>query len=440
MSSKPADTPIKGADLLSREISVLGRWAAGVILGLIAVIAIWTLASSISGAVIASGYLRVERRIHPVQHPEGGIVKAIRVTEGETVVAGQILAELDDVDASAADKELQAQIDAETARQARLDAEYKGRVNIQFPAELLGRRKDLRIEALLASEESVFRTRLSLINEQRRKLAEQREALSHEIASWGRQMEATERSLALLAKQERMASTLMEKKFYAETHVLDARRAIAEKEEKKYEAQSLQSQARQRIGDIEMRLQTLNATNRAEIAKEMSDSRIRMTVLRERAKPAGSALERRLVRAPVNGTVNLLKAGNPGSVIPPRETVVEIVPVEASLIAEVRIAPPDISELHAGQVVDVELSGLNRRVTPIVPGKVVSMSADLLSDPANPQIRYFNAKIDLSNVKLDVPLSAGMPVVAYIKTRERSPLELWLDPVVGALRHSLRER
>ena len=151
-------------------------------------------------------------------------------------------------------------------------------------------------------------------------------------------------------------------------------------------------------------------------------------------------LARRLVRAPVAGTVNLLKAGNPGSVIPPRETVAEIVPVEASLIAEVRIAPPDISELHLGQMVDVELSGLNRRVTPLVSGKVVSVSTDLLADPSDPRVRYFNAKIDISAAKTDVPLSAGMPVVAYIRTVERSPLELWLDPVVGALRHSLRER
>ena len=172
----------------------------------------------------------------------------------------------------------------------------------------------------------------------------------------------------------------------------------------------------------------------------MSDSRSRMTVLRERARPASSALERRLVRAPVNGTVNLLKAGNPGSVIPPRETVVEIVPVEASLLAEVRVSPADISELHPGQAVDVELSGLNRRATPIVAAKLLSVSADLLTDPANPEIRYFNAKIDMSAAKLDVPLTAGMPVVAYIRTRARTPLELWLDPVVGALRHSLRER
>lgn len=432
--------PAEGTDLISREIATLRRWAAGVILGLVAIVTIWTLASSISGAVIASGFLRIERRIHPVQHPEGGIVKAIRVAEGEAVVAGQILAELDDVDASAADTELRTQIDSETAKQARLEAEYKGRGNIQFPAELLARKADLRIEALLASEEAVYSSRLLLINEQRRKLAEQREALAHEIAGWGRQMEATERSLVLLAKQEQMANMLAEKKFYAETRVLDAQRAIAEKEEKKYEAQSLQSAARQRIADIEMRLQTLNANNRAEIAKEISDSRIRMVVLRERAKPASSALERRLVRAPVNGTVNLLKAGNPGSVIPPRETVVEIVPVEASLIAEVRVAPADISELHPGQPVEVEFSGLNRRATPIVPGKVQSVSADLLTDPANPQIRYFNAKIEMSDIKLGVPLTAGMPVVAYIRTRERTPLEMWLDPVVGALRHSLRER
>ena len=405
-----------------------------------AIVAIWTFASSISAAVIASGFLRIERRIHPVQHPEGGIVKAIRVVEGETVVAGQILAELDDVDASAADQELQSQIDAESARQARLEAEYKRRGSIQFPAALLARKSDLHIEALLAGEEAVFRTRQSLLNEQRRKLAEQKTALASEIANWGRQAEAADRSLALLARQEQMVIALQEKKFFAETRVLDAQRAIAEKEEKKYEAQSLQSQARQRIGDVELRLQTLDANNKAEIAKDLSDSRIRMAVLNERAKPASRALERRLVRAPVAGTVNLLKAGNPGSVIPPRETVAEIVPVEASLIAEVRIAPPDISELHLGQMVDVELSGLNRRVTPLVSGKVVSVSTDLLADPSDPRVRYFNAKIDISAAKTDVPLSAGMPVVAYIRTVERSPLELWLDPVVGALRHSLRER
>lgn len=112
----------------------------------------------------------------------------------------------------------------------------------------------------------------------------------------------------------------------------------------------------------------------------------------------------------------------------------------ATMMRQTPSAPQTISELHPGQAVEVEFSGLNRRATPIVPGKVMSISADLLTDPANPQIRYFNAKIEMSNVKLDVPLTAGMPVVAYIRTHERTPLEMWLDPVVGALRHSLRER
>lgn len=433
--SDPTET-----DSAGREIAALKRWAAGIIFGLIAIVTVWTLASSISGAVVASGFLRVERRINSVQHAEGGIVKVIRVAEGESVVAGQVLVELDDVEASAADSELRAQIDAEAARQARLEAEFAKRGVIRFPADLVERKSDLRVAALLASEEAVFRSRHSLLNEQRLKLAQQRDALANEILSWGRQMEATERSLDLLSRQEQMANTLLEKKFYAETRVLDARRAIAEKEEKKYEAQSYQSQARQRIGDVELRLHALNATNQAEVAKDLADSRIKMAVLKERIKPASSALERRLVRAPVAGTVNLLKAGNPGSVIPPRETVAEIVPDQPSLVAEVRVAPPDISELHIGQKVDVELSGLNRRTTPLVPGTVVSVSRDILSDPANPSIRYFNARIELSDVKADVPLNAGMPLVAYIRTRERSPLELWLDPVVGALRHSLRER
>lgn len=427
-------------DPLGFEIAVLTRRAAGVVLGLVAIVAVWTAASSISSAVIASGYLRIERRIHPVQHPEGGIVKAIRVKEGDSVAAGQVLAELDDVDASASNMELRAQIDAESARQARLEAEYERRGSIRVPATLAARRTEPRVDALLAAEEALFRSRIALQAEQKRKLLDQREALNGEIASWGRQIEATDRSLTLLNRQEKMALSLAEQKFFAESRVLDAQRAVAEKEEKKFEAQSLQNQARQRIGDIELRLQSIDATSRAEVAKDLADSRIRMAVLNERARPASSALERRLVRAPVAGTVNLLKAGNPGSVLPPRETVAEIVPAEAFLVAEVRVAPADISELHPGQEVDVELSGLNRRSTPIVPGKMLSVSSDLLTEPANPQIHYFNARIDLGKVDLDVPLTPGMPVVAYIRTRERTPLELWLDPVIGALRHSLRER
>jgi hypothetical protein len=89
----------------------------------------------------------------------------------------------------------------------------------------------------------------------------------------------------------------------------------------------------------------------------------------------------------------------------------------------------------------VELSGLNRRATPLLAGKVTFVSPDLNSDPSAPATKFFIARVSLdSHQAAGIELSPGMPIVAYIKTRERSPIELWLDPIIGALRHSMRER
>ena len=115
-------------------------------------------------------------------------------------------------------------------------------------------------------------------------------------------------------------------------------------------------------------------------------------------------------------------------------------PDRSLLVADVRINPADIDDVREGQEAEVELSGLNRRVTPLLQGTVSFVSPDLNTDQANPAIKFFVVRIGLSNaMPKEVSISPGMPVAAYIRTRKRSPLELWLDPVIGAIRKSLRE-
>ena len=84
---------------------------------------------------------------------------------------------------------------------------------------------------------------------------------------------------------------------------------------------------------------------------------------------------------------------------------------------------------------------MNRRVTPLVHGRVSMVSSDLLTDPANAQVKFFTVQVELKpSAPLNFEMRPGLPIAAYIQTHERTPLALWLDPLIGGLRKSLRER
>jgi len=91
-------------------------------------------------------------------------------------------------------------------------------------------------------------------------------------------------------------------------------------------------------------------------------------------------------------------------------------------------------------MVEVEFSGMNRRVTPLIHGKVAMVSSDLITDPANAQVKYFTVHVELKPVApLNFEVRPGLPVAAYIQTRMRTPLDLWLDPLIGGIRKAMRE-
>jgi multidrug efflux pump subunit AcrA (membrane-fusion protein) len=170
------------------------------------------------------------------------------------------------------------------------------------------------------------------------------------------------------------------------------------------------------------------------------ETQSRILNLQERQLPFKDSLKKRILLAPASGVVNAVRVHTEGGVIAPREPILEITPDKSGLIAEVRISPADVDEVRAEQEVEVEFSGMNRRVTSLVKGRVQTVSSDLITDPANAQVKYFVVRVELTPA---TPLSfeprPGMPVSTYIKTRDRTPLEIWLDPLIGGVRKSLRE-
>lgn len=427
-------------DKAHREIKVLIRVSAVVLFLIFGVVGIWSVLATLSGAVIATGVIKVEENAKFVQHQTGGVVRRILVKEGQTVRIGEPLFELEDVESVASFEIVTDQMAAETAKLARLQAENGEATRIQFPSSLLSRRGEPKIAAILSQENQHFQARQQLYNDQIVGMRTQQRELQVEISSLARQMDAARDSLAYLLDQEKMFASLMEQQFISQARMLDAKRAISEKRENLHEYESLHSQARQKLADLDLRISQLRENRLAENSREIVEVQNRMLDLRERRKPYQDALDKTVIKSPANGIINAINIHTEGGVVGPRETIMEITPAETRLLAEVRLNPADIDEIRMSQEVEVEFSGLNRRSTPLIPGKVEFVSSDLITDTANPALKYFTVRILLTpREKLGFEMKVGMPLVAFIKTRERSPIEIWLDPLLGGLRKALRE-
>lgn len=423
-----------------RELKRLVRVAAIALAVTFGIGGLWSVLATLSGAVIAQGVIKVEANTKLVQHLEGGVVRRILVKDGDRVAAGQPVVELEDTEASASLSIVNDQLDAELAKLARLQAEIDNAPRIRFPDALLARKSDPSLQRILQREEDHFKARHALVREQIAKLNEQRQQAEAEIASYDRQMVAAEASLGYLRDQQKSYQGLVEKNFIAPARMLDVHRSVSEKEEKKFEYEALRSQARQKLSDVQLRLSQVTTNRYAENSRDMVETQTRILNLQERQLPFKDSLKKRILTAPASGTVNATRIHTEGGVVGPRETILEITPDTSSMIAETRVSPGDIDEVRVGQMVEVEFSGMNRRVTPLIHGRVAMVSSDLITDPANAQVKYFTVHIELKpEAQLNFEVRPGLPVAAYIQTRMRTPLDLWLDPLIGGIRKAMRE-
>lgn len=423
-----------------REIRQLARLAFIIAVFLLGGIGLWSAIATLNGAVIASGVIKVDTDPKFVQHETGGVVRKILVREGQQVAAGDVLFELEDIQAGAALGSVNDQLAADMAKIARLEAENSGAKHVRFPEALLARRAEPQIALLLERESALFQARSRLYADQTQGLQAQQKELLSEQQSLERRIKAADESLDYLDQQLGMFETLQTKGFVSSARLIEIKRAKSEKQESRLEYEMLRSQAAQKLVDAGLRLSQLRESRVTDNARDIVELQARINEMHQRERPLQDSMTRRLVRAPASGIVNAIRVTTEGGVVRPGETILEITPNEVDRLAEVKVNPADIEQVRQDQDVELEFAGLNRRVTPLVAGKVAFVSSDLIRDQANPQIQYFNVRVVLTPAEpLNFAIKAGMPVTAFITTQERTPLEIWLDPIIGGLRRTLRE-
>ncbi len=397
-----------------------------------------------SGAVIASGVVKVSKERKIVQHLEGGIVDRILVEEGDRVEKGQVLVRLKSSVVDANVSILQGQLWYKMAQASRLRAESRFADAIEWQEELTELGNDPKIAKILQEEQAVFQStkkdllgKIELYNSQIGQMEEKIIGAREEMAAQEEIVRTLEEELA--AKEE-----LFEERYIDKAQLLVIQRNIAERKGQAGALRQAIAESGQKIEELKLRIIDLrNQYQQTAIAK-LSEIGDQVFGLQEKLKPNRDQKERLEIKAPVSGEViNLQVHSEEGGVIHPGQAVLEIVPEDAKLFIETMVSLQDITKIHEGQHTNVQLTAFNRRDIPPIKGNVSYISGDKLSqETPNGTSSYYLAHVEVDPESLKdsgAYLSPGMPAVCYITTETRTILKYLLDPLLQNFDRALRE-
>jgi HlyD family type I secretion membrane fusion protein len=402
----------------------------------------WASLAPLMGAVIASGVVKVENNRKTVQHLEGGIVKEILVQDGDHVQAGQPLIIIRDAKIDAQLMGASAQLEAEMAKAARLQAERDGLSAIAFPIDLTNRRAEPRVAQLLRVETSLFETKRHALKEQLQLIQSQTREIRQEMEGLNAQAQAGRSALDLLNQEIEANEKLQKLNFISKMQVLKLHRNREEYQSRQGESLAALAKARQKITELEMRGANLRNQYQQAAADELAIAQSRTVDLSERVKPSQDAVKRQAITAPIAGTVVALKVFTVGGVVAPGAPLLDIVPEEDTLIIEARVNVDDIQHVHPGIPADIRFTAYPTRSTPLVMGELKYVSADRLTDKDTGASYYLaQVRVDQDSIAAAtaVKLQPGLRAEVFLKTGERTALDYLLEPISSSLRRALRE-
>lgn len=400
----------------------------------------WATLAPLDGAALAPGVVTVKSYRKTVQHLEGGIVHALHVRDGDPVQVGDVLLELDDSQLRAEFEMVRSQLIALLAQESRLQAEQKTHDGaLPVPDFAPG---DPRIREAMANEEQIFQTR--------------RSSLSGEVSIFEKnivQLEAQIEGLqAMVSSKQELASSyaeeiadlraLLAEGFIDIQRLRDQERSLTRLRSEIAEHRSAMAQARLRISETRLQILQLNKAFASEVAAQLGDTHTRVRDLRERLAAIQSRLERTRIVAPESGMVIGLSVHTVGGVIGAGTPLLDIVPTDAELVVEARIAPTDIDRVAIGRHADIRFSAFKSSTTPVIEGMLTHISADRLID-TDTGMPYYLGRLELTEEGRatlgGLTLLPGMPAEVLINTGERTLLNYLMQPAGDALARSLIE-
>ncbi|HGF0771603.1 TPA: HlyD family type I secretion periplasmic adaptor subunit [Kluyvera georgiana] len=410
-------------------------WA---ILGFFIIMIAWASLADIDEVTRGDGKAIPSSRLQKIQNLEGGIVAEVFVHEGEVVKAGAPLLRLDDTRFRSNAGESEADRLALEARIQRLTAQLDNKETLTLSPEILNKTPDIangEME-LFASVNKRIQSELSGLNEQ---LVQKKQ----ELLDYQAKGAQYRRSLGLLQQEISMSEPLVAKGAISKVEVLRLRRSEVETRGQLESVTLAVPRAEAAIKEIESKISETRGRYRSEALSQLNEARTDLSKTEASGKAIEDRVNRTLVTSPVRGIVKQLMVNTIGGVIQPGNDLVEIVPLDDTLLVEAKIRPQDIAFLRPGQEAMVKFTAYDYTIYGGLKAKLEQISPDTVTDKDGKSfyvIRLRTEKNHLGSDEKPLIIIPGMVASVDIITGKKTILSYLLKPILRAKAEAFRER
>ncbi|UCJ16444.1 HlyD family type I secretion periplasmic adaptor subunit [Pseudomonas sp. MM211] len=376
-------------------------------------------------------------RIQKIQNLEGGIVSELFVHEGQVVEAGTPLLRLDDTRFASNVGETEADRLSLAMRVERLSAEVEGR-ELAIPDDIAEK-----APGLAQSERQLFISRQQQLLDEVAGLQEQLTQRRQEVREFASKQGQFRNSLELLRQEIRMSEPLVAEGAVSPVEVLRLKRAEVESRGQLDATGLAIPRAEAAIKEVERKIDETRGRFRSEALTQLNEARTDLSKIQSTGKALEDRVNRTLVTSPVRGIVKQLLVNTIGGVIQPGSDMVEIVPIDDTLLVEARIRPQDIAFLHPGQEAVVKFTAYDYTIYGGLKAKLEQIGADTVTDEEGNSfylIKLRTEKSHLGTEERPLLIIPGMVTSVDIITGKKSVLSYLLKPIIRARAEALRER
>ena len=414
-----------------------GRAIIWVIFVLFLMFMVWAYYSNIEQVTRGDGKVVPSTQIQIVQNLEGGILSEIMVDVGELVKKDQLLLRIDETRFSSSFKQNRVKYLSYKARAARLLSEANG-TSFEVPKEVMDEKPEIGIreQELFESRNREFQSNMGILQEQ----ISQRE---HEYKELTTKLEELARTYALLQKELELTRPLVAQGAVSEVEVLHLERQASQMQGEIATIRQTIPKAQSRLQESQLALRENELVFFNKAKSELNEVLAELDEVSASAIALEDRLRRTNVRSPVTGTINRLLVNTVGGVIQPGMDLVEIVPLEDTLVVETKIKPADIAFLRPNQEAKVKFTAYDFTIYGGLNAKLEHISADSITDEKGNSFYLVRLRTDKNYLGPEsdpLPIIPGMVASVDILTGKKTILAYLLKPVLRAKYMALREQ
>lgn len=436
---------LKGGDIapLPLDDAKSSKMTSRLVVGFFLVFAGWAAFAPIDGGVVIQGSVVVQGARKALQHPQGGVVDALFVKEGDHVRQGDTLIRINPLTSKANLEAAEQEYISALAALSRLLAERDAKPVISWLADLETFGTDPRAESARISQQHLFDARRTEFSSQQSVLRQQIAGLSAQLRGQEESVVARRKQIELIEDEVRSNRALASEGHVPKSKVSELERTLADATVSITTMLADIGRNRTGVAASQHQIAQQKATWEKDVDAQLSDAQKSTQSLKAKVESLRFDLALTELKAPASGKVVGLKANTVGGVITSGQVLLEIVPENGKLIIEADVPTNMIDKVHANMAADLRFSAFNQVTTPVVPGRVALVGADRLpaTQPNHPA-DYYLAQVETTAEALTKlagkEIQPGMPVEVIVKTGERSFLSYLIKPLADRFARSFK--